>query len=330
MDSIKNKNLIPSVMIKFLENDEIDFDKWDECIETSINGIIYPFSYYLNQVSPGWCALVGNDYESVMPLPVKQKWGIHYIIQPLFVQQLGVFSPNTISTEQLTEFIESVPSRYKFMNINLNTYNKFESNSTGTFTYKRKTYELDLISPYESLWANYSTNAKRNLKKSEKNKVFVTRNTEPQSIIDLFRQNKGKDFKMLNTQAYETFRHLVYSSVHRGNAVAYAAFSSSNTLCAGVIFFHSHKKSVMIFSGSNQEAKQNGAMTAIIDQYIKDYAGQNITLDFEGSNNESLARFYRSFGSKECVYLQLRTNKFPVILKSVVNFYSSYKAKKAQ
>jgi len=251
-------------------------------------------------------------------------------MQPLFVQQLGVFSPDTIHAEKLSDFIASIPSKYKFIQINLNTYNQFKASSPRTSVNRRRTYELDLISPYEKLFGSYSTNAKRNLKKAEKNKVFVTRNSEPQSIIDLFRQNKGKDFKMLDDHTYETLRHLAYSSIHRGNAIAYAAFSANNTLCAGVIFFHSHKKSVLIFSGSNQEAKRNGAMTAIIDQYIRDYAGQNITLDFEGSNNESLARFYSSFGSKECVYLQLRINKFPSIIESLVNFYSSYQAKKAQ
>ncbi|MFW5892579.1 MAG: GNAT family N-acetyltransferase [Bacteroidota bacterium] len=317
-------------MIKFYENEKIDFEKWDECIEKSINGIIYPFSFYLNQVSPGWCALVLNDYEAVMPLPVKKKWGVHYIMQPIFVQQLGVFSPDTIHEEQLLEFISSIPPKYKYININLNTYNQLQSSSSKILVSGRITYELDLISPYEKLFANYSTNAKRNLKKAEKNKVFVTRNSEPQNIIDLFRQNKGKEIKMLDKEAYETFRHLAYSSVHRGKAIVYAAFSSNNTLCAGVIFLHSHKKSVLIFSGSNEEAKKNGAMTAIIDQYIRDYAGQNITLDFEGSNNESLARFYSSFGSKECVYLQIRINKFPLFIHSLVNFYSSYKEKKAQ
>ncbi|MFP4289309.1 MAG: GNAT family N-acetyltransferase [Bacteroidales bacterium] len=317
-------------MIEFYENEKIDLEKWDECIERSINGIIYPYSYYLNQVSPGWCALILNDYEAVMPLPVKKKWGVNYIMQPVFVQQLGVFSPDTVHEEQLHEFIAAIPSKYKFINLNLNTYNQFKSNTSKISVSRRRTYELDLISPYEKLFANYSTNAKRNLKKAEKAKVFVTRNSEPQNIIDLFRQNKGKDFKMLNNQIYEMLRHLAYSSIHRGNAIAYAAFSSNNTLCAGVIFFHSHKKSVLIFSGNNEEAKKNGAMTAIIDHYIRDYAGQNITLDFEGSNNESLARFYSSFGSKECVYLQLRINKFPVIIQTLVNFYSSYKAKKAQ
>ena len=40
-----------------------------------------------------------------------------------------------------------------------------------------------------------------------------------------------------------------------------------------------------------------------------------ITFDFEGSNDKNLARFYKSFGSKECVYLQIKKNNLPFPLK---------------
>ncbi len=45
-------------MIRHLKNDEIEREKWDECIAAAFNGNVYGFSWYLDIVSPGWEALV--------------------------------------------------------------------------------------------------------------------------------------------------------------------------------------------------------------------------------------------------------------------------------
>ena len=57
-------------MIQYLKNKEIDFKKYDACIAAAINSRIYAYSWYLNIVADNWDALVLNDYEAVMPLPI--------------------------------------------------------------------------------------------------------------------------------------------------------------------------------------------------------------------------------------------------------------------
>ena len=307
-------------MINYLPHKEIDFDKWDHCIENSLNGIIYPYTFYLNQVSPGWDALVLDDYHAVMPLTWKKKKGFHYIYQPFFVQQLGVFSTAPISQELVHDFLLHIPDRFRFINYNLNTHNRIEGLKSAKVI-KRVTYELDLISPYEKIKNNYSKNTRRNLSKALKSNVFVTKNSSPDIIIESFRKHRGREFQKIKESHYNTLKHLIYSGIHRGNAVAYSAYNAQNSFCAGVVFLHSHKKSILIFSGRTPEALENGAMTAIIDRYIHDYAEQNMTLDFEGSEDKNLARFYSGFGSKECVYLQVIMNNFPLLLKPFANLY---------
>ncbi|MCK4361546.1 MAG: hypothetical protein KAV70_07350, partial [Bacteroidales bacterium] len=81
-------------MIKHLTYQQINKSKWDECIKKSFNGIIYGYSWYLDIVCKHWEALVENDYERVFPLTTGKKFGINYLYQPFFTQQLGVFSKN--------------------------------------------------------------------------------------------------------------------------------------------------------------------------------------------------------------------------------------------
>ena len=97
-------------MIQFVKYQNIDFVKWDKCIEKSINGNIYAKTWYLNIVCEVWHALVLDDYIAVMPLPSYKKWGISYISQPFMCQQLGLF----FNTEEvkLDEFINLIPKKF--------------------------------------------------------------------------------------------------------------------------------------------------------------------------------------------------------------------------
>lgn len=316
-------------MIRFIPHNDIDFDKWDDCVANAINGLIYPYSFYLNQVAAGWHALVQNDYEAVMPLPCRRKMGFDYIFQPHFVQQLGVFSAAPPSDSMVRDFVRAIPSRFRFVNYNLNTYNQLKALPREHLT-SRVTYELDMIQPYSQIQQNYSSQTHRNLKKAIKEKVFVTPNSEPIPIIESFRQYRGARLSGMTDAHYHMLKHLIYSGLHRGDTQVYSAYTAQNSFCAGVVFFRSHHKSILIFSGSTPEARKNGAMTAIVDQYIQDHAQQNLTLDFEGSNEKNLARFYRGFGSKECVFLQLRINNFPFFLRPFAGLYFHYTKKRAQ
>jgi len=52
-------------------------------------------------------------------------------------------------------------------------------------------------------------------------------------------------------------------------------------------------------------------MPFLINNYIEKNSNSNMIFDFEGSNNEALARFYRGFGAKEFHYFGLRQYRFP-------------------
>src|ERR1043166_572384 len=107
-------------MIHYLEHSAIDKPKWDRCIESSANGMIYASSWYLDLVSPGWNALVEHDYQSVFPLTRRKKFGFHYLCQPPFTQQLGLFGRESSGNEEhILQFCGSIPTKYKLIEINL-------------------------------------------------------------------------------------------------------------------------------------------------------------------------------------------------------------------
>jgi hypothetical protein len=71
----------------------------------------------------------------------------------------------------------------------------------------------------------------------------------------------------------------------------------------------------MIFSAAGPLARSTGAMVRVIDHFIREHAGQDLLLDFEGSENTGLARFYAGFGSVSVPYQRLVMDRLPRAVK---------------
>ncbi|MFI5163881.1 MAG: hypothetical protein ACHQHP_01395 [Bacteroidia bacterium] len=296
-------------MIRYLKHNEVDKKKWDNCLDHCVNNIIYSYSWYLDVVCPNWEALVENDYESVMPLTGNKKYGISYLYPPYFAQQLGVFSKEKTEPEKVEEFLNAIPSHYKFLEINLNTRNTFEF--LGFQIKKNTNIELSLDSSYEVLRKKFSEDTRRNIKKALKYEVYLKKDISPSDVIRVFRKNTGKKITNLTSKNYKTLLKLIESCIEKKQAEVWGAFSKENKLCAGVVWLIKNNRAIFLFSATDQQAKKSGAMFFIIDKFIQEHAGQKMILDFEGSNLPGLARFYKGFGSEEYVYLQVKKNNLP-------------------
>ena len=305
-------------MIKHLLHKEINKLKWDECISNSFNGNIYAYSWYLDVVCPEWEALVEDDYSRVFPLTFRKKSGINYLFQPVFTQQLGIFSQIILNEEITENFINKIPKKFKFIEINLNVFNKI--NNTRFNLINNLTHELDLISPYENISNNYSNNIKRNIKQAISSELYISKKIDTSAIIEIFKNNKGKDLQTFNNNDYNSLTKIVQICLNNQKAYIWGVFTKENNLCAGAIFVESNKKVIFLFSGITSEGRYNGAMSFLIDNFIKENSQRNLTLDFEGSNNINLARFYKSFGAKECIYFQLKKHELHWILLKFITF----------
>ncbi len=296
-------------MIRHWGSNEIDKKKWDACIAGASNGLIYAYSWYLDIACPGWEALVEDNYDAVMPLPRKKKYGFSYVYPPFFIQQLGIFSGNSITARKTKEFLDSVPGDISLIEMNLNSQNTFEGND---FRVKKNlNHELQLHRSCEEIVKTYSENAGRNLKKSAKHDLQLSSQVPPDEVIRLFCGNRGRQIRNLKQRDFNILRSLVQACAERNALEIRGINDRAGKLCAGAFFIYSNQRWVFLFSGSSAAAKANGAMFMLVDAFIREHAGENSILDFEGSNDKNLARFYKGFGSKECVYLQVRKNRLP-------------------
>lgn len=311
-------------MIKYLKHEEINFKLWDNCIENSINGYIYAYSWYLNIVAGEWDALVEDNYVRVFPLPYRKKYGIKYIYQPPFTQQLGLFSTALQGFAKVHEFILAIPKEFKLVEINLNKY--YKSRERKEYNLLENTnLEMELTGDYETLFSRYSKNLKRNVKKAKKHGLQLNRHVNPEGIIALFKANKGEELKVYSYDDYVKLGRLMYMLLHKGKAVIYGAMSHENNLLSAALFLRDQQRYIFLFSGLSEEGKEKAAMPFLINEFIDENSQTQMILDFEGSNNANLARFYKSFGASEFKYYGLRYYRFPFPLNGMVRVLKKVK-----
>ena len=101
----------------------------------------------------------------------------------------------------------------------------------------------------------------------------------------------------------------------------YGVYTEFNELCAAAFFLKNNNRLIFLFSGADESARENRAMTLLLDSVIREYASSRTVFDFEGSNDVNLARFYRGFGAKKISYPGLRINNFSFPLKQIFKIY---------
>jgi hypothetical protein len=286
--------------IKHLKHSDIDKDLWDDKIYNSTNGVLYALSWYLDVVSPGWEALVEENYSQIMPLPVKSKYGFKYLVQPLYSQQLGIFSKTEILENQYQNFIKAIP--YKFYRLQLNSKNCYNQNKQN----RKPNYILSLENSYEEIISLYNQNCKRNLKKTVKFNQKIVENISKEKFMEFVEKNlvfnKTKDM-------FSTLSKLIDISLKNGTAKLLSVVSEQKEEIIATVFLVSWKNRIYyLMPSSSKRGKEWNSMFLIIDQLILQNSGKNVLIDFEGSSIDGVARFYKGFGATPEYYPLLNHN----------------------
>jgi len=299
--------------IKFVVNKDIDRVKWDQCIANSPFGIVYAYSWYLDRICQNWDALIWGDYLYIMPLVNNRKYGISYVYQPFFTQQLGVFSSLPIEPAIVDRFLNSIPKQFRLTDMNLNIGNVLK---TSNFGFRHNTtYHLNLQPDISVIRAGYNSNTRRNVQKAIQNKISIS----PVSDIDLFQKftqdNLHEKSPEIKSKHYLALRKVVNYALEHQLGEIYGAWDLGNNLVASVFFVTSNQMSIYLAASSNQAGIEQSAMFLLVDTFIEKNAGKKQILDFEGSNIPGVARFYAGFGAAPETYYSVHQNRLPKLLR---------------
>lgn len=295
--------------IKYLTHTEIDKTKWDLALDKCYNGLIYAYSWYLDTMTNGkWDALIYKDYEAIFPLPYGIKYGLKFIYQPYFCQQLGLFSKHKITDEFFSKFIEKVPSKFKYWHFHLNFENKWLS---PKLNFKiRLTYEIDLNKPYHEIYDSFKSDAKKNIAKLALIHYQVKKDISLDVIANLYFENYGKNYSN-QIELKNSSIVLLNKAREFDKGFSIGIYNQNNELLSAGFFMISHHRIYYIMGAPTVLGKSVGATHALIDEVLKTYSETNHVFDFEGSVIDSVAYFYSKFGSKPHYFNEIINNKLP-------------------
>jgi len=275
--------------------------KYDTCISNAQNYRVYANSWFLDIVCDSWDALVEDDYQSVMPLPKRKKYGIHYIYQPPWTQQLGVFSLQTINEFTVLQFLKRIPKKFKLVDIFLNSNNLMSSQRIKT----RENFILSLDKTYESLRKQYSKGRKSSCNQAKQSNLEIIEIYDHEKIIQLFKENKGAELNK-NYSDYQILNNLAEHALRLNRIKSIGVINRNDELIGGAFFLIDKYRITYLFSAINDEGREKQAMSFLIDHVIESNAGSNYMLDFEGSMIIELASFFKSFGAHKETYFHLK------------------------
>ena len=288
------------MLIKQLKYKQIDKQKWDKTISLAKNSLPYAFSWFLDAVSEDWEALIAGDYEYVMPLPLKKKLGIKYVVQPMYCQQLGIFSQEIINQDIVNEFVKAIP--YQYFTLQLNSQNFSEN--------KKDNLILPLSNDYEKIKQNFSENTKRNIRKSEKFGLKV-KIIEPTDFLNFW---KSKNFEKY-PHVFSVLEKI--ANLQNNFVKLYTVVNQQNEIIATNLMLETEKRIINLSPTSNAEGKEKSAMFFLLNYLIEKNAEKDMILDFEGSQIQGVARFYRGFGAENEPYFCIKKNKFKWLIKLI-------------
>jgi hypothetical protein len=303
--------------IQHLSHQQIDKHRWDQVVLHTPGSTIYGQSWYLDATCPEWEALITSDYTRVMPLTARKKYGFSYLYQPLLSQQLGVYSLKRLKPEEADEFLNAIPHNYKLIEITLNEQSKpSQQFSVDSHT----TLRLNLNYSYTLLQEKFSENTRRNLIKASKEGLRFRTNININELMELMSKDKSAGAKVLVVRKNQLALHrLATSMINRKAGMICGVKNRHGELLAAALMGQDKAFHYYLAPALNEEGRESRAMFYLIDRYIHLHAGLPVTLDFEGSDIPSVARFYQGFGTAPSTYSSLRINRLPWPLKQLAN-----------
>ena len=297
-------------MVQYIKRKDLNIEKYNACIENSIQSKIYAFTWYLDIVADNWDALVLDDYEAVMPVPWRKKYFIKYVYQPLWTLELGVFSKEVVDEN---EFLIELFDAFRYTDLRMNTQNSFSMFEENRI--EKQFQFLSLKTDYQTILKNYNRNRKRELTKAKKNDLIENWNDNPEKLITIFKANIAKRVKGIKSKDFLNLLKLMKVLIDKKAGNLLTIYDTKNNLVAAAFFLKYKGEVIQLVCASDVKNRKNGAHTFFNDRAIFKYQPTFKKYNFGGSSMESIGAYYKTFGAKTIVYQQLKYNNLPKFMR---------------
>ncbi len=291
-------------LLRFLEGAPLFFQPW-----------------WLEMVAPGsWDYVVvrrGDDIAAVLPYVSKERWHWRLLEMPRMTPYLGPWLrtstakyANRLSEEKdlMGELIDGLPPcaifQQSFCPGITNWLPFFWKGFRQTTHY---TYCFEDTADLEKLWSGTRDNVRTDVKKARK-QVEVEESDDFEHVIRMQKLALGRQDMQLS-HSDEFMRAFGAGCAAHGASKLLLARDAQNRVHACVYLLWDQHTVYYYTGGGDPELRNSGAASLLVWKAIEFASAQGKRFDFEGSMNEPIERFFRSFGAVQTPYFEItKTN----------------------
>jgi hypothetical protein len=290
--------------IELIPAHKIDRDKWNSCIQSASNGLIYSHATYLDHMADNWSGLVMNDYAAVMPVPWRKKWGVRYMYVPAFMQQLGI--TGTLTDEVATTAIKRITREFLYGDLHFNASNTFIPALFPTVT-RRRNRIVDLKKNYADLFNDISSDGRRNILSASQAKLHYREGKSTEAMTTFLQQMKypgAPDSFTMNR--FHTACTLFDES---GQHIVRCVMDSHEQLLAAFVGLKDERRIYNLLNLTTPEGRKCSANYYLFNELLKEWSGNPLLLDLEGSELPGVQAFYLHWGGDWETYFHVHHNR---------------------
>ena len=304
---------------QYIKNNNINREKWNDCVSKSVNSRVYGLSWYLDVVCENWDGIIFGNYDVVFPVIFKKIFFLKKSYHPLFCQQLGPFYKNkNLINKNFTDLFDEILKKHfkRYIYQTTSDYDldlsKYEINFPCW--YSRTNLTLSLKKTYNELKKRYKKNTIRNLKKSKQFNFKIVKGIGVDVFLDLYKTNSkirksiySSKLFLFKNDNYLIIEKVISTCLNKKRGQLIAVSDQEGNIISASFFLSCFKRKIMLFNVTKPNYKQYHTMTYLIDYFIQSNCECDMLLDFEGSNIEGVKKFYTGFGS--------RNQKYSIVLR---------------
>ncbi len=309
-------------MLKFILHANIDKDKWDNCLKKIDRAHFYGLYGYLSAICQ-WNALVleeNNEYTVLVPLPFNEKFGIRFLYQPFFCQQLGVFVDRNLTPQETKQIVGLIKKNHLFGKLQWANKLGFEYNFS---LLEKANFELPLNNSFEQLSSSFNQNRKRNLKKlHELDALTVHQVSDLDAItrcVDSFQKQMQDKIIGVRQEHYHNFLEGNRSVLKQVTPTVVQIYSKQE-LVSESYFIEFNNRVIYLMGYTVANYLKLSVSSLAFEKIIKNYANSNKILDFEGGSIPGIAQFYLSFGAQKKEYYVFSLRPIFIAVKKIFKF----------
>ncbi len=277
--------------MKIIQRENIDIEKWNLLVDSTKDASVFSYAWFLDVVAENWCVIVDDNYTKGLAIPFIKTVGIKMVYTPVFVRYLELLG----SEYNLKEVRQLIHEHFKY--IDFSTKQNIFGNDS------QKLMHQIIPAGHER---KLGSQAKRSLKKAEKNKLRIKVTKDYTSILGIVNRELNGKFEGLNDKSLDLLSKLIANANQLKRIIVFQIENDGGIICL------KNKEQLIYLKGAVSESiKKNGGMYLALNESIEYTEKEGLYFDFGGSRMQGVRKFNHNLGGIDAFYYNFNSNNLP-------------------